>query len=333
LVKRIRQAKWAYLARKNYATTRRTITRVQPEVVYIWGLRHVSITPALAAIDSGSPCVFRLEDYWLAGLKRELCLETNVVKKVFRRALIGLRDFERVEQNLMLCVSHALMKSHLEVGFPASKIAVLPEGFAEETIMYSEALTQWPQTANRFRMVYLGRLDNSKGVDVAIKATNEIIRQNAGVEVGLDVIGTGSSDYLQALQRLVSSLSLTHSVRFLGFMEHRQALRQLETYDLLLFPSLWVEPFGNVVGEAMARGVIVVASDQGGPAEIITHGVTGLLVEPGSALAMAEAVSTLIRNDIPSMRMRLAALETIRERYGQTGKIDAIESRLRSAMG
>ena len=70
----------------------------------------------------------------------------------------------------------------------------------------------------------------------------------------------------------------------------------------MLVPSLWQEPFGLVVAEAMARGLPVIASNVGGPSEIITHGKNGLLVEAGDECALAVAISQLIQD--PDKRQR-----------------------------
>lgn len=59
-------------------------------------------------------------------------------------------------------------------------------------------------------------------------------------------------------------------------------------------PGLWEEPLGNVTLEAMMRGTCVVASDLGGPAEVVQHDRTGLLVPPGSVTALADALQGLL---------------------------------------
>lgn len=96
--------------------------------------------------------------------------------------------------------------------------------------------------------------------------------------------------YLRELQTLIAELSLTDRVRFLGEREDIGAV--MSGLDLLALPSE-AEPFGRVVIEAMLAGTPVVASGVGGPAEVISDGVDGVLVAPGTPEAWAGGISGL----------------------------------------
>ena len=79
-----------------------------------------------------------------------------------------------------------------------------------------------------------------------------------------------------------------------------------------MFPSLWPEPFGSVVHEAMSRGKAVVGTTPGGHTDMIEHGRTGLLVPAGDTGALTEAMRTLIEN--PALRKRLGTEARARAR-------------------
>ena len=83
----------------------------------------------------------------------------------------------------------------------------------------------------------------------------------------------------------------------------------------MLVPSLWQEPFGLVIAEGMARKLPVIASNIGGPAEILTHEVNGLLVPPGDEQELSLAIGRL--SDDQALRERLgnAARQTVEERF------------------
>jgi glycosyltransferase involved in cell wall biosynthesis len=87
-----------------------------------------------------------------------------------------------------------------------------------------------------------------------------------------------------------------------GFRE--DVWSELATLDIVVHASIVPEPGGQVVLEAMAAGVPVVAADAGGPAEVIEDGVTGLLYPPGNVAALAEALQTLAADE--ALRARLA---------------------------
>jgi glycosyltransferase involved in cell wall biosynthesis len=107
--------------------------------------------------------------------------------------------------------------------------------------------------------------------------------------------------YNTDLAELVNSLGLSDAVDFLG--EREDIPEVLSALDLLLVPS-WQEPFGRPVIEGMAMGRAVMATDVGGPAEVIDDGVDGRLLAPRSPDAWAAAAAELLAD-----RDALAAME------------------------
>jgi glycosyltransferase involved in cell wall biosynthesis len=91
-------------------------------------------------------------------------------------------------------------------------------------------------------------------------------------------------------------------------LPHHQVMTAWARCLFGVVPSLWAEPFGNVTTEAMSQGKAVVASNIGGPADIIVDEHSGLLVPPGDINALAEAMERLIHD------------EPLRERLGAAGK-------------
>src|SRR6185437_12312731 len=83
--------------------------------------------------------------------------------------------------------------------------------------------------------------------------------------------------------------------------------------DAFVFPSIWAEPFGIPVAEAMAAGLPVVATAVGGIPEIVAGGETGILAAPGDSDSLAEALETIVAD--PALRADL----------GRAGRKRAVE--------
>jgi glycosyltransferase involved in cell wall biosynthesis len=131
----------------------------------------------------------------------------------------------------------------------------------------------------------LGRLHPNKGYDVLIDA----LARATGIHLWL----AGEGPLRAQLESRTQRLGLANRVRFLGWREDTAAL--LAAADMLVCPSRH-EPLGNVVIEAWAAGVPVVAAASAGPAGLIRDGVTGLLAPVDDADALARAMSRLAKD-------------------------------------
>lgn len=145
-----------------------------------------------------------------------------------------------------------------------------------------------PRGDRPFTVVIVGRLALWKGQHVFLEAFAKAFP--TGPERALVVGGPlfGETGYEAELHALAGELGLDGRVEFTGHTDNVAA--QLDRADVLVHASVIPEPFGLVVAEAMAAGVPVIAADAGGPAEVITHGVDGLLCPPGDTDALAAAL-------------------------------------------
>jgi len=103
-------------------------------------------------------------------------------------------------------------------------------------------------------------------------------------------------------------------IHFTGWLSPSEVAAQYQSADIQVIPS-WYEPFGMVVLEGMLHGLALVASDLGGPAEILEHGRTGLLVPPRDAAALASAVLSLLEDAKLRRRLAAAAAAEVRRRW------------------
>lgn len=132
------------------------------------------------------------------------------------------------------------------------------------------------------------------------------------------------------LRALVRELALERAVDFLG--EREDIPDVLRALDLLLVPS-WHEPFGRSVIEAMAMGVPVLATNVGGPAEIVTDGVDGLLLPPREPERWADAAASLLgERDGRLDAMREAGRRTAVARFGRDRHVREVLAAYREAL-
>jgi len=163
-------------------------------------------------------------------------------------------------------------------GVPKEKVTVSRQGlcYADEG---TPAVGQIGLPRQRLRMIFLGRLDPSKGVHILIEA----MRAAQGVPIDLDIFGVAQgesgTEYLQSLKQDAQG---DPRISFHDQVPARAVVSKIREYDLLAVPSQWLETGPMVVLEAFAAGVPVIGSSLGGIVELVTHGVDGLLIEPRS---------------------------------------------------
>lgn len=203
-------------------------------------------------------------------------------------------------------------------GVPAEKIMVSPHGLPQKAPSLRANDEPLALSSEPLRAAFLGRLDRTKGVDVLVRA----MRLASTVRVKLDVYGIAQNPegtaYLKELKSLAGG---DPRISFLPPVPSGEVVNLLRSYHILTAPSQWLETGPLVVLEAFDAGIPVLGSNLGGIAELVRHGVDGLLIEPSSALAWSEALrqcdedrSLLIKmrqNVRPPRRMELVAQEML----------------------
>jgi len=156
---------------------------------------------------------------------------------------------------------------------------------------------------DRTTILALGRLDERKGLDLYIQAVREVAKDKTLPEVSfLLSAGDGSpqeEEEHQKLAHLVDGLSPETKFIWLPVLSEEVIPTYYGASDIFVLPSRY-EPFGIVMLEAMASGVPVVATNNGGPAKVIDHGIDGLLGNPENPTEFAELIASLIHR--PDMR-------------------------------
>ncbi|MEM3087832.1 MAG: glycosyltransferase family 4 protein [Candidatus Bathyarchaeia archaeon] len=190
-------------------------------------------------------------------------------------------------------------------------------------------------------LLFVGRVSPEKGLHILLDAFHKVVKQfpqarliivGSKYQLPLEWLVTLSEDYkvynlssfyrrcfktrkqglsyFLYLQKLLFSLNISNHVTFTDFVPYKQVINYYKNADVLVNPS-FSEAFGRSLIEAMACEVPVVATRVGGMLEIVEDGKTGILVEPGDASALAEAIIRLLSEENLSKSMGKAARERV----------------------
>lgn len=167
------------------------------------------------------------------------------------------------------------------------------------------------------KLVYVGRLHTSKGVDVLLMAFQKVLESNENLK--LHIIGSGPAS--EKLKRISKKLKLVDNVFFRGVLSKEDVLKEFKSSYISIIPSN-SEAFGFTVIEAMSMKTCVIGANNTGIKEIIIHNETGLLFKTGDYKGLAFQINKLY--DKPEYRNKLA--ENGFKRYKDKYSVDvAIE--------
>ncbi|HEX7345887.1 MAG TPA: glycosyltransferase family 4 protein [Candidatus Limnocylindrales bacterium] len=184
------------------------------------------------------------------------------------------------------------------------------------------------------RIVAVGTLHEVKGQIHLIEACRRLAER--GVAVTCRFIGDGPDR--DALQARIDAYGLTDTVTLAGRMTTDAVAAELAAADVLVAPSVPTsggkrEGIPVVLMEAMATGLPVVASRLSGIPELVTDGVSGLLVPPGDDAALADALASLAADPERRTRLGAAGRETVLRDFDVDRNAAALADRIRRSLG
>ena len=252
---------------------------------------------------------FESSDLWAGGLVRLL----SSARVIWSRRDMGILRGKKhtLAYRLLRRVPHAVCAVSEQV----RQHAVTVDGIAPErvhTIYNGLAIASGHPLPRKTlgstpTIATIGNIRFVKGHDLLIHAAAAVVKAipHATFLVAGECL---EPEYCAELHRLVRELDLTENFRFVGKISDMSAyLRQA---DLFVLPSR-SEGFSNALIEAMANGLPMVATDVGGNAEAVQDGVSGFIVPPGSAPALAEAILRLLSSPEAASEMGRSARERV----------------------
>ena len=212
-------------------------------------------------------------------------INQNVQLPLIRRLLqFTLRRADKV-----ISVCMALKQAMEELGVPAEKIQVVPNGVDVSKfypVSKEAARKQLRIPLEKKIAVSVGSLITRKGFDLLLKAVKALTVDHGFEDLNLIIVGEGPCR--KEIENLIASLNLTNKVRLAGAVGHEELRLWYSAADLSCLTSSH-EGWPNVILESMACGVPVVATNTWGVPEIVTSDKVGLLTERREG-AIAEAI-------------------------------------------
>lgn len=288
------------LERHNAAVFDRHLEEFRPHVVTWWPLGGMSLGLVERARRAGLPSVLFVHDYWPNyGPERDLWTRgwaRMPLARAVAERLTGLPTRPQLaEAGRWLFNSEVVREDTERAGLQVRDWDILSPGIEPSLLTLPREATAPPW---RWRLLYVGRVVEQKGVATAIEALRHLPD-----EATLRIVGDGDSDYRRGLTRLADRLGVSARVQFEPSCPHEVVVDVYRSADAVLFPVLWPEPWGLVPLEAMAAGRPVVATGRGGSADFLRDRQNALLFRGGDAQSLAAAVSSLESD--PSLREQL----------------------------
>ena len=173
------------------------------------------------------------------------------------------------------------------------------------------------------------RLNPWKGQRVLLDALEALPDVHALVVGG--ALFSGEEPYEAELRARVATPGLAGRVQLLGSRDDIPQL--IAACDAVVHTSVLPEPFGRVLVEALLARRPLIASDAGGVREIVEHGVTALLVPPGDARALADAIQATRRDPARAAAMANAGSADVRRRFTRTALIQGVNAVIDDILG
>lgn len=281
------------------------IKETEPEGVFLHGIHH-HLSPSILPVFKkyNLPVVWHLSDFYLVcpsyrllsrGTVCERCKGGKfyhaIAEKCFRdswgrsaaAALVAYihKAMKIYESNVdfFIAPSRFVMNKYIEMGFGPDKLVHIPQAISMDNLR--------PRPGEGDYVLYFGVLEKWKGVATLIRAMQDT------PDAKLVIAGEGRDK--ANLEEMVHREGIGN-VEFVGYKAGDALWEVVGRARFVVVPSEWYEVYGMVTYEAFANGKPVIGSNIGGTAELIDHGINGLLFEPGNVSDLSEKIKRLLAN-------------------------------------
>ncbi len=197
-------------------------------------------------------------------------------------------------------------ESKLRVVYSGVNSEIYKPVWSTEGLSYKNQLKHKLGLQDHKIVLFVGRLSVKKGVDILLKAMDQVMRSNP--KTALVIIGSKwygkneEDDYTKSLR--VISANLSGPIVFTGFVPPADIPQYFTLGDVFVCASQWMEPLARVHYEAMAAGLPIITTNRGGNAEVVAGYGNGFVIDDYSNPAMmAQKISYLLSNEIEALKM------------------------------
>ena len=277
------------------------------------------IVGALAGKIAGKPVIWHLHDI----------LSADHFSRTSRRLAVAAGN---LLVSRVLANSRATAAAFTESGGMAERVRVVYNGI-DPAPFRSVVQAEMDNLRRKLGLVgvpvvsVFSRLAPWKGQHVLLKALARLPGVHA-LLVGAPLFG--EDDYAKDLRQQAKALDVADRVHFLGFRPDVPSLMRLS--DVVVHTSVAPEPFGRVIVEGMLALKPVVAARAGGAGEIVDDGVSGVLVAPGDANALAAALAGLLANPAKAQALAETGYRMALERFSLRSMLENVEQQIQHVL-
>jgi len=226
--------------------------------------------------------------------------DSKLIKTLAKWLLIS-RILREADAIIVTCESE---KADLNPGLQI-KVCQLPYG-STMTVSRENSLSTLPGGDRNLRIIFSGRFDKKKNLPLLIASLPQVLEQYPSLI--LDIAGSGNSNEVKKLQRLVSSLKLESNVKFHGWIDSSKMQELFATARLLVLPSE-NDNFALVVAEALSAGLPCVVSRFVGTSDIVAKHHAGEVIHDLTPISVANGIMKVLQGD--KIKYREAAFEAV----------------------
>lgn len=189
------------------------------------------------------------------------------------------------KMDFFIAISNFMKHLLLREGISEEKIVVVPNLVNLEKFLSLESKEQYKIP----KILYLGSYEKFKGPQILLEALRDLTGK-----FKCNFYGSGSLK--KELKEFVEKSSLERRVKINDEVPYPEIPKLYQEHDLIVFPSIWPEPFGRVAIEAMAAGKAIIASRTGGIVDIIEDKENGFLFQSGNEKELRNLIEVLLKD-------------------------------------